>query len=381
MVEWDPLSKFDDKAIFFLTAGIGAIFIAITKSILTSQIFVALIPCLFIIIYASYTLWTKRFRLREDQIGENVYYLGLLYTLTSLSVALFLYGQHPDNIDDIIANFGVALSTTIVGIAGRVLFAQMRQDPVEVEREARLELAEAASRLRDELLNSVTDINTFRRATEQSIEEARHEMTATTQKALAETVGQFKTVAETITKEVAETLGAYAANAQKLNQASGKTVTAIEKLLGRIEELTPPRDLLEVKLAPSVQKIETIIDHLAARTSSDGAQIQQLVALVENAVRTANALDQRTQAFIDRGAAAEAVANRLNAIAEGLSATSQVITQASQQALETVRGHNVGLAEELERSRQSVSQVHRSLADMTNTLATQLGAEAPAVSG
>ena len=59
--------------------------------------------------------------------GDNVYYLGLLFTLISLMFTLVeLFGpdidavRNAEKIPDLLKNFGIALSSTVVGIAGRV---------------------------------------------------------------------------------------------------------------------------------------------------------------------------------------------------------------------------------------------------------------------
>lgn len=98
------------------------------------------------VIYAVIAIITKRFRLREDRVGDNIYYLGFLFTLISLAYALYVYNNPGGSggAAEIITNFGIAIFTTIFGLAGRVLFNQMRQDPVEYEREARYSLAEAS---------------------------------------------------------------------------------------------------------------------------------------------------------------------------------------------------------------------------------------------
>ena len=62
-----------------------------------------------------------------EEEGDNVYYLGLLFTLISLMFTLVeLFGSDTDavrNVEKIrvlLENFGIALTSTIVGIAGRV---------------------------------------------------------------------------------------------------------------------------------------------------------------------------------------------------------------------------------------------------------------------
>ena len=67
----------------------------------------------------------------------------------------------------------MAISSTITGIALRVIFNQMRQDPIEVEHSARQELAEASRRVRTQLDETVLAFNHFRIQTVQSLEEAQ----------------------------------------------------------------------------------------------------------------------------------------------------------------------------------------------------------------
>ena len=62
-----------------------------------------------------------------EEEGDNVYYLGLLFTLVSLMFTIVeLFGgdadavRDADNIRVLLENFGIALTSTIVGIAGRV---------------------------------------------------------------------------------------------------------------------------------------------------------------------------------------------------------------------------------------------------------------------
>src|SRR5260370_41227379 len=70
--------------------------------------------------------------------------------------------------EEIVQNFGIAIGSTITGIGLRVIFNQMRHGPVEVERTMRLELAEAARRVRRELDSTVVEFEDYRRSAQQS---------------------------------------------------------------------------------------------------------------------------------------------------------------------------------------------------------------------
>jgi hypothetical protein len=152
----------------FLAA--GAAFIIVAKSIGVSALWTTLVPLFLITSYAALLWFARYLHLRDDQAGDNLYYLGFLYTLTSLGVSLWEFSTS-GGAEAVVTNFGVAVSSTILGVALRVMFGQMRQDPLEVEQTARLELAEAARGVRHELDETVFELSSFRRATQQSVAE------------------------------------------------------------------------------------------------------------------------------------------------------------------------------------------------------------------
>ena len=74
-----------------------------------------------------------------EEEGDNVYYLGLLFTLISLMFTLVeLFGVDADTVRSaekirtLLQNFGIALSSTVVGIVGRVMVQNwQRREPKE----------------------------------------------------------------------------------------------------------------------------------------------------------------------------------------------------------------------------------------------------------
>ncbi len=150
-----------DKYLFFIVFLSGSCGIIAFKVSGFSQVFVTAWPIGLMLLYFFFTLVTKQYLLREDIVGDNLYYLGFLYTLTSLAYSLHIFSQDEGGAREIVSNFGIALATTIFGLALRVLLNQMREDPVEIERKARVDLAEAVSRLKSELNAAVLELKGF----------------------------------------------------------------------------------------------------------------------------------------------------------------------------------------------------------------------------
>ncbi|WP_181706185.1 hypothetical protein [Chthonobacter rhizosphaerae] len=161
---------FLDALVFIAFVALGAFYILIAKTAGIPAGWVTFVPVAIMIAYAATVRLAKGLLLRDDQTGDNLYYMGFLFTLTSLGVSLWQFTVS-GAAEEIVRNFGVAIATTIAGIALRLFMNQMRRDPAEVERVTRLELADAARRVRRELDGTVVEMNHFRRSARQSAEE------------------------------------------------------------------------------------------------------------------------------------------------------------------------------------------------------------------
>lgn len=89
-------------------------------------------------IMLSYIAWhrwgTLRYQGREDKLGDHVYYLGFLLTLTSLLLALFYFSQSENPTEGLVRTFGFALMTTLFGMLLRTVLYQLHgEQEVNIE--------------------------------------------------------------------------------------------------------------------------------------------------------------------------------------------------------------------------------------------------------
>ena len=163
---------FDTQRVLFVLAfGIGSLGIIILRE-LGYPVWVAVaFAILSMLIYVLFG-GTKRYFVRTDILGDNAYYLGFLFTLVSLAYTLYRYSSSQSHqVDQIIQNFGLALSTTLVGLLGRVYFSQTREDPAIYQAAVRISLAEQGANLIGETAQIRTDLSTLRVSIKQSVEE------------------------------------------------------------------------------------------------------------------------------------------------------------------------------------------------------------------
>ena len=161
--------------VFMAFVALGSVYILLAKLAGVGQFYVTFVPVGIMLAYAALIFLARNLRLRDDQSGDNLYYMGFLFTLTSLGVSLYQFSaEHAA--EDLVQNFGIAIGSTIAGIGLRVVFNQMRRDPVEVERMMRLELAEAARRVRRELDSTVVEFAYHRRSAQQAATDSFREI-------------------------------------------------------------------------------------------------------------------------------------------------------------------------------------------------------------
>jgi hypothetical protein len=280
--------------LFFAVVIFGSGYIIFSKLHDFGALAVTAVPVLIMIGYAV-LLGAQLFRLRDDQSGDNLYYMGFLFTLTSLAVSLYQFSA-AGSAEQIVQNFGIAIASTIAGISLRIMFNQMRRDPVETEATSRLELAEASRRVKRELESSILEFSYFRRMTQQSITDAMDEMRESVGKAHVHFTGELEKLAMSASlpfEESSKLSGATLASLNKrtvevleisrqlvqegedLAKNTTSIVRSIDALFARLTEHRTSEEAIGTQLAPMIQRLTESVDALNdnAQTQARGAEI------------------------------------------------------------------------------------------------------------
>lgn len=278
----------NDVKLFGVCLALGFVSIIFLKAMGANQFVVTSFPCAILILYCWYVFKTKRYQLRGDRAGDSVYYLGFLYTLLSLGVSLFQFVLKGLSAREIVGNLGIALFTTIIGLAGRVILTQLREDPVEIEESARMALAEAASQVRSELAQMLEDVSIFRRAVMQSITEGAEEVSRETNRSLTENVAQFTSSARSVIDKIGVVFDEFGDSARRVNRISVNTSNALEKLVERIEAIDAPQSLITAKFDPLVDRISDVIGKFNARAEEQQEAVNRFRMMIEETANVAS---------------------------------------------------------------------------------------------
>jgi hypothetical protein len=291
--------------LFFAVVISGSGYIIISKLNDFGALAVTSVPVLIMIGYAV-LLGARLFRLRDDQAGDNLYYMGFLFTLTSLAVSLYQFSA-AGSAEQIVQNFGIAIASTIAGITLRILFNQMRRDPVEVEATARMELAEASRRVKRELESVLLEFGYFRRMTQQSVTDALDEAQESIGRAHKEYSGELKKLSsqrseQTLdglnerTVQVLDVSRQLVREGEQLAKSTAKIVGAIDSLFVKLASRQTPEQIIQSELAPLIQSLTQALNSLHSSVETQAKNTEVNLEHAQSVVVAVNQLLQEIHA-------------------------------------------------------------------------------------
>lgn len=266
----------------FLIGSIGVIAIRlITDSVIAAILYAAASMFVYVFVGAS-----KKYVIRPDVIGDNSYYLGFLFTLVSLAFTLYKYSSAngSDQIDTIIQNFGLALSTTLIGLVLRVYFNQTNEDPDVFQKAIRMSLAEEASNLIGETAKIRNDVSVLRTSIQQSIEESINASfdkfseqinasaeryfelvdseTAKVTTQLRSTIGELGTSVATLEDCVRSGSQSITSALDGFKESSGEMVLELRSVAAKIRNIKSLDEVVQQKIAEPIAHVERSVKQL-----------------------------------------------------------------------------------------------------------------------
>jgi hypothetical protein len=278
-----------DLIAFVGAFGIGLVLYVLLHVVLdVRQMFVTAAVLGVMVAYAWFAAKAQRFRVRLDQAGDNAYYLGLLFTLTSMAFALYEFGRATDleqsGVEQIIGNFGIALASTVAGIFLRVFLHQMRVDPADVENMTRIELSDASKRVRASLDTVYLDFGRFHSEVRQRTEDIVSSL-------LTEAATAMGSVTTELTAATKQMLDATAANQQEILRRTAEMTAVLEQgalaASGAIDKLkdvaAPPPELAKQlgELSVVVAKLCTDLDAANQKLAGSAGRLERIGGVLE----------------------------------------------------------------------------------------------------
>ncbi|MGX9147601.1 hypothetical protein [Mesorhizobium sp. 128a] len=355
-----------------LTLG-GCVFIAIAKLSGVNPIVAAGAPVCLMLFYLGVSIFTGKLRLHDEQTGDNLYYMGFLFTLTSLGISLFQFGSEGST-DAIVRNFGIAITSTITGIALRIFYNQMRRDPADIERTARHELADMTRRVRAEMESVTREFADFRRVSHQMLEEGFAEIAVQAERngehirsaldkiamesikpvqeasgklsdALKDNFGQVESQFSSIAQRVEAAADLLDKANSSMSSSVGKLGEQADTVATKLEKVVVPDEVLKNDLAPMVKLLGSAVAQYAVKTETASQEQQarmtglaDAVAKVASGVERAAAAAEKTAESVQ---AQQRLTEALAAVVQKQSKdTSELVATIAERGLQVARANH-----------------------------------------
>ena len=330
---------------------------------------------------------------------ENLYYMGLLFTLSSLVyslITLFIFSGIDDDISarvyNLIGSFGIALISTFFGILFRILLLQ-KLDPIITGVGARIPdrggvgeetlhgqgqgqgqgqeygLTEAAFRLRQELTQTIADMSVFRKniiqATDETVRDADKARAAMMQRVSDATDEQVKIFAALI-KNVQKPLEELAAEqTTRLQQA----ISLAERSANHLEQsvqnsaikITEGGGKIEVAFNALLEPLQNILRNMQSTSQGTHDLTAEYDALSAR-------LQQSAALFTTVGDEIKQSAETLTVTTKALSMSLTEATQVMPQYAEEFAQLIAGLRKEAEKWQSMTQEVRSSLVQAVEDL-------------
>lgn len=306
----DPRENLD-RAAFILTFFAGVVGGVILK-LLGAHPFVTIAYAAFILLsYAAFAWAGGRLKIEPEAIGDNCYYLGFLFTLASLSFTLYQMadptgnGSDPIHIPEVISGFGVALSSTIIGVFLRVIMMQMRPDFVAKDRAVRADLNRSYADFRRNLSGTLSQMKAFSTESIQYAAERDERLRVSTekfvedhQKALVQAADTLAEKMETKFSETAQqAVKDIAASVQEANKGAQEGVQEL------VADLQAMRSRLNEQESEIFEEIQSRRKRLVTELEAAEEKMQKHDAAMEDYIkvtrRAADAMKKRIVPALD----------------------------------------------------------------------------------
>ncbi|MGO9685690.1 MAG: hypothetical protein ACLPTZ_24470, partial [Beijerinckiaceae bacterium] len=191
---------------------------------------------------------------QEDRLGDDLYYLGLTYTLVSVAHALWAFSGVVD-VDKLVSDFSVALLTTLVGIVGRVLLYEKH-----ASQKRAADTDQGMAQLRIEIEGAVGQMKEFRRGLALNLQQAGD--------SAAQSMSSAFTSLSTSASEMGEA-------ATAMNASLKKGATAFDKSFGRIGEASDALGKRVGELAEGTKVLKSVSEDLSGEMGTLKESVKQ----------------------------------------------------------------------------------------------------------
>jgi cell division protein FtsB len=259
-------------------------------------------PLLIMVAYILLGYHRRDLDVNDDKFADSCYYLGFIFTFTSIIFCLFDLPNIGTKIQDIAVRFGAAMVSTVLGLSVRVYMVTFRRDFNHAIKDAEDALLDATQRLTERFAIALERLHRF----ELQVDDAAQS-----------TMERVKLNVESVSKTHAENIAVLYAdvtvrNRQVANASVAELHAASKRLAGYVDDYSMGMRANLTSIEAKVTEFaEALTARLRATTFPDDYFAQQLhapLAQMKESAETLSTSVKVVSSAVSGGAATLAIA-------------------------------------------------------------------------
>lgn len=288
----DPFAQLEKaRKLFFVFIVIGFVIISAPTLFDFSNLY-GIPASLAVCIYALMAYKSQSDFMEQEVVADAIYYLGFLYTFMALLVG-FLSSVGNVAALNIIELIGVALMTTVVGLAIRIYLVHFQRLDLSEEQEIRQSVVQSMSLLNREINDSIEHIKNLREESvgnlTGTIDDIQNSITNSLQDFQVGLEDQLNNVRSTVTEQMNINLSNQMDNLNHIAEESVQNLSNVTATLAsRINDIDIPQDIVTAR-------IDSALENFRNQSNMLGMEVQEVNRLInaekENIIEVNNKLE------------------------------------------------------------------------------------------
>ena len=251
------------------------------------------IPLLLMVVYIVFGLNKPNREISDERFADSCYYLGFVFTISSIVVSLFDLQNIGSKIGDISIRFGAAMISTVLGLIVRVYLVNFRQDFKDALNIAEDSLLESAKKFRIHLEISVDNLRNLEITTNEMIKAISNKMEESAKDTALYYSDQYAKLFDEITSRNKEMLSQsqrqlelnsitlnnqfkeYSLNINKSYQSLEVTINKFsDNIDTTLKSITFPDDYFVSTLTPTVVSLAESLEEVSSQMKDISVEIR-----------------------------------------------------------------------------------------------------------
>ena len=276
------------------------------------------IPLALMSMYIMLGLKRHDYDVTDEKFADTCYYLGFIFTITSIIFSLFDLPQIGTKIQDIAVRFGAAMVSTVLGLGVRVYLVSFKRDAADATRDAEDAVVEASLKFREQLIIAFEKLRDFQSevsvASKATVEHVNMQVEVLSKNHADKLAGFFADLTarnqEAFTHALAEVKEAslrLSDSVDSYSQGMRANLTSIETKVGaftdavtdRLKTTTFPDDYFSRNLAAPLDQLQSAANVISGCIQQASTEVGASSAVLSGALKKLRDKSNATERSLD----------------------------------------------------------------------------------